>query len=303
MVVATASPLLGPGPVARAGTNRCLHRAWYLPWMQLNKVCNIEDWEADDRAATMRRVLPGFEARNPQYPAAMEHRKHWEFAQLLDGLADLGALRPDGMVLAVAAGQEAVLFDLTNHVRWVFATDVYGIGPFAEVEADPVILRDPDAVAPCTYNRNRLVVQYMDALDLRYEDQTFDAVYSLSSIEHFGGIDGVRRALTEQCRVTRIGGIVAFTTEVVINGAESLDEGHLLLISPEQLVGVCESIAGLTLVEPIDFSVSERTKGNVIALSEALANSRRQQADYPHIILEYRERQFTSVSVFLRRVD
>ncbi len=69
----------------------------------------------------------------------------------------------------------------------------------------------------------------MDALDLRYEDETFDAVYSLSSVEHFGGLDGVRAALAEQCRVVKVGGIVAFTTEVIINDADSYHDGHLLL--------------------------------------------------------------------------
>ncbi|HEX4245942.1 MAG TPA: methyltransferase domain-containing protein [Acidimicrobiales bacterium] len=270
--------------------------------MPLNKVCNLEDWDDATLTATMRRVLPGFVAAFPQFPGAMEHRKHWEFAQLLDGLAELGALQPDGMVLAVAAGQEAVLFDLTNHVRWVFATDIYGTGNFAEKEADAVILLDPDAVAPFPYNRRRLVVQYMDALDLRYEDGTFDAVYSLSSIEHFGGTDGVRRALSEQRRVVRVGGIVALTTEVVINGADPLEEGHLLLSTPEQLVDVCESIPGLALVEPIDFSVSDRTCSTVLSLSDAVTNSYNQVPDYPHIILEHQGRHFTSVSVFLRRV-
>jgi ubiquinone/menaquinone biosynthesis C-methylase UbiE len=271
--------------------------------MQLNKVCNVEDWEVPHRVATMRRIFPGFAAAYPQFPSAMEHRKHWEFAQVLDGLADLGALQPDGMVLAVAAGQEAVVFDLTNQVRWVFATDIYGSGPFAEKEADSAMLQDPDTIAPFSYNRRRLVVQYMDALDLRYEDETFDAVYSLSSIEHFGGIDGVRRALSEQRRVVNIGGIVALTTEVVINGAEPLDEGHLLLSSPEQLSGVCESVPGLALVEPIDFSVSDRTRSTVLSLSDAVAHSHSGEPDYPHIILEHRGRHFTSVSVFLRRID
>ena len=117
----------------------------------------------------------------------MEHRKHWEYAQILLGLEQLEVLDRDAMVLAVAAGQEELLFELTNRTRWAFATDIYGSGPFAEREADMAMLRDPDSVARCSYNRRRLVVQCMDALDLRYEDDTFDAVYGLSSLEHFGG--------------------------------------------------------------------------------------------------------------------
>lgn len=270
--------------------------------MQLNKVCNIEDWEDPALTSTMRRILPAFLTQNPRYPAAMEHRKHWEFAQLVVGLASLGALPSNGTVLAVAAGREPVVFDLANRVRWVFATDIYGNGPFAGVEADAAMLLDPDAVAPFPYNRGRLVVQYMDALDLRYEDETFDAVYSLSSIEHFGGIPNARKALGEQCRVAKVGGIVALTTEVIVNDVEPLDEGHLVLHSPEQLVELCRSTPGLELVEPIDFTISDRSRSNVIPLGEALAHSEHRQADYPHLVLDYQGRHFTSVSVFLRRI-
>jgi SAM-dependent methyltransferase len=206
-------------------------------------------------------------------------------------------------VLSVAAGHEELVYELTNHARWVFATDIYGTGPFVEWESDLAILRDPDAVARCPYNRRRLVVQYMDALDLRFEDDTFDVVYSLSSLEHFGGADGVRRALAEQRRVVRPGGVVAFTTEVIVNGAEALDEGHLLLSKPDEIESLCRELPGLQLVEPIDLTLSERTRANVKPLAEAIEDSRRGVADYPHIVVEHRGREFTSVAVFLRRVD
>jgi len=271
--------------------------------VRLNKVCNIEDWDDDRRAVTMRRILPIFLDQSPGYPAGMEHRKHWEFAQILLGLEALGTFGPQAMVLSVAAGHESVVYDLTNHVRWVFATDIYGSGDFTEWEADMGMLRDPDSLALCPYNRRRLVVEYMDALDLRFEDETFDAVYSLSAIEHFGGPDGVRRALDEQRRVVKRGGIVAFTTEVVVNGAEPLDQGHLLLSTPEQIEAVCHGTPGLRLVEPIDFSVSERTRAKVTVLADALEASRRGEADYPHIVVEEAGRHFTSVSVFLERTD
>jgi hypothetical protein len=41
----------------------------------------------------------------------------------------------------------------------------------------------------------------------------------------------------------------------------------------------------------------------VLSLSDAVANSYNQEPDYPHIILEHQGRLFTSVSVFLRRID
>ena len=115
----------------------------------------------------------------------------------------------------------------------------------------------------------------MDALDLRFEDETFDAVYSLSAVEHFGGLDGVRRALDEQRRVVRRGGIVALTTEVVVNGAPPLHDEHLLLSTPAQIDEVCRTTPGLSLVEPIDFTVTPATRTKVKPLAEALEDSRR----------------------------
>ncbi len=269
--------------------------------MSLNKVCRIDDWDDPALTATMRRILPYFLDEHPDFPRRMEHRKHWEFAHVLNGLHALGALGPEGMVLSVAAGHEEVAFDLTNDVRWVFATDIYGSGPFAALEAELTILRDPDAVARCPYNRRRLVVQYMDALDLRFEDATFDAVYSLSSIEHFGGLAGAGRALREQCRVTKPGGVVALTTEVIVNGAAPFEEGHLMLCTPEQIVDLVGDVPGLSVVEPIDFEVSDRTVAQVTSLPDAIAQAGRGEARYPLIVLEHEGRQFTSIAVFLRR--
>jgi len=269
--------------------------------MQLNKLCNIEDWDRDARAATMRRILPYLPKAHTEFPKGMEHRKHWEFAQILDGLDQLNALPSDGLVLGVAAGHEEVLYDLTNQVRWVFATDIYGIGAFAGYEAAHTMLQDPDSFARCPHNRNRLVVQYMDALDLRHEDETFDAVYSLSSIEHFGAEAGAMTALDEQRRVVKQGGIVAFTTEVIVNDAPSLDVPDLTLFRSEQLADMCQRLPGLELVGPIDFSMSDRTLANVTTMEQAQADAQRSYVAYPQIVMELQGRQFTSVAIFLRR--
>jgi SAM-dependent methyltransferase len=267
----------------------------------LNCLCNLEDWNSTELRQTIRDLLPYFLPANPQFPQGMEHRKHWEFAQLINGFHRLGVLGPDAWILAVAAGQEEPAFYLTNFARWVFCTDIYGSGEFSNLEADARILIDPDAVARCRFNRRRLVVQYMDALDLRYEKATFDAVYSLSSIEHFGGFEGARRALNEQRWVLKKGGIAAFTTEVVINGAPSLEEGNLALFTPDDVSRLCQSVDGLRLVEPLDFSVSNRTRANPISLRQAAQDAQvRKYTEYPHVVLEHKGRHYTSISVFLQ---
>ena len=98
----------------------------------------------------------------------------------LRALRDLGALNPTSEVLGVGAGAEATLFWLTNHVRRVVATDLYD-GEWGE-QAPKEMLSNPGRFASCPWNPARLVVEQMDALDLRFADSSFDGVFSSSSI-------------------------------------------------------------------------------------------------------------------------
>lgn len=269
--------------------------------MPLCKLCELEDWRDPRRVAAIRRCLPYLSAVAADFPRGMEHRKHWEFAQLLAGIEELAALREDGLVLSVGAGHEEPVYELTNRARWVFATDVYGGGRFRSLEGDGRMLVDPDRFARLPYRRDRLVVQWMDGLDLHHEDGTFDVAFSLSSIEHFGGLHAAREALREMARVVRPGGSVAVATECVVNGVAGHRGRGLALFTPGEITELARACPDLELVEPIDFGISPATMGKVKPLSEALLEARRGVTDYPAIVFEHRGRQFTSVFLFLRK--
>lgn len=271
------------------------------PRERLNGLCWIEDWDDPVMLAAMRRILSG---EDGAFQRGMAHRKHWEFAHVLAGLEKLAALRPDAWVLAVGAGHEHPVFELTTRVRWVFATDLYGTGSFGSSEADVRMMSDPDSYAFGPYNRNRLVVQQMNALDLRFERATFDAVYSLSSIEHFGGAAGATMALGEMARVSRPGGIVALTTECIVNGAPTYSAPGQELFTPDDLRALCSSQPDLVPVQKLDFSLSERTRSlTPIPLTKAVEDGRRGHTDFPHILLETEGRVFTSFAVLLRKAE
>ena len=120
------------------------------------------------------------------------HRKGYEFAQLLFGLTRLGALSPDARVLSVGAGHEAPLYWLANRLRLVVATDMYDTSwsQAWAAEGDDRVLKRPEDYATFPYRQDRLVFLKMDGRRLAFPDASFDIVYSLSSIEHFGGLDG-----------------------------------------------------------------------------------------------------------------
>jgi SAM-dependent methyltransferase len=271
--------------------------------MRLNKVCDLDDWQDADLRSAMRvlepYMLPGF----PEYPTGREHRKSWEYAQLMRGLRKLDALKPDGMVLGVAAGHENPLYELTNHVRWVFATDIYGAGNFTGNESEVQMLRNPDQYAPGPWNRKRLVVQYMDARDLRFEAETFDVVFSLSSIEHFGGVEGTKKGMLEMQRVLKPGGIMMITTECIVNGADHLSTPDFELFTPQTLMALLGNAPLMKLVEEPAFAIGQSTLRGAIPLEKAISDGAAGKVEYPHIVLRFRERQFTSISLFLRKMD
>jgi SAM-dependent methyltransferase len=146
------------------------------------------------------------------------------------------------------------------------------------------------------------VVEEMDALDLRFEDCTFDAAYSLSAIEHFGAMDTATRALTEMARVLKPGGIVALTTECIVNDSPSYSVPGQELFTPDDLRTLCSSLPDLVPVQELDFSLSERTRNlPSVSLVKALEDAKRGHTVYPHILLEHEGRVFTSFSIFLRK--
>lgn len=269
--------------------------------MKLNRVCNLEHWQEPETIAAMRELLPYFVEMSQAYPCGMQHRKHWEFAQILLGLRKLGAVRPDSSLLSIAGGHEETAYLLTNEARWVFLVDIYGAGTFSGLEADAAILTDPDRFARVRYNRRRLVVQYMNALDLRFENNMFDGVFCSSSIEHFGSFEAARLALEQMHRVLKPGGVAAITTECVVNGMDSWCTPVLILFSPELLNELAHSVPGLELVEPVDYTISAASLDTVYPHEQSVLDAKDMRVRYPHVVLEREGRWFTSVSLCFRK--
>lgn len=250
----------------------------------------------------MRRIIPYYLAVSADYPRGLEHRKHWEFAQLLLSLERHGVIRPDATVLGVGSGHEEPVYDLSWRCARMVCTDIYGTGNFS-VEGDARMLVEPDYFARCRYNRRHLTVEYMDALDLRFDDATFDGAMSAGSIEHFGGLEGAIAGLEEMARVVKKNGLVAITTECIVNDQPDFFQPGLALFHPRTLEKLVSNIPSLVPVEPLHFDLSSRTASlPVESLAHALEDSARGRVTYPHVVVEHEGRRYTSVSIVLRRI-
>lgn len=285
---------------------------------QYCKLCNVEDFEDPAIRAKLREII----APQPS-PEHELHRKYWEYALLALYLEDAGALTPDARVLSVAAGHEEPLYWLSNRVGHVLATDIYGEGDFAASEAAGAMLRDPAQFAPYPYREDRLEVRSMDATALALPDDHFDVVFSLSSIEHFGGPQASRTAAREMARVLKPGGHLVIVTEVLLR-SHPLD-WHAVQVAirvlsrgrraagatltrrandgyrPRELQRDVIDATGLPLVQPLDLSISDRSLAAALDFGDGSDPRGRAGQRFPHVVLKAAGSPWTSAFLAFHR--
>ena len=217
------------------------------------------------------------------------HRKDFEWTQCIFGLETLRVLGHETRVLDVGAGHECILYYLANRCGAVVATDLYE-GDFSGWEADPDFLEHPDHYAPFPYARERLVGMRADGRGLPFDDETFDVVVSLSSIEHFGGHHAAAQAMREMARVLRPGGIACVATEWIIEGGD-----HYEYFTPDDFFHYVVDASALELLEPLDDTPPPRE------MIDAPVDADTDRLGLPHFVLAEGPLRWTSVIVFLRK--
>jgi SAM-dependent methyltransferase len=207
-------------------------------------------------------------------------------------------------------------------VRRVLATDIYGAGDFEGREAQATMLDDPAALAPYPFREDHLEARWMDARRLDLPDAAFDAVFSLSSIEHFGGPGDIARAAREMARVVRPGGHVVVVTECLF--APRLLDVPLVQFAirlatlgrrcatatprrrtidgftPAELERDIVTPSRLELVQPLDLALSPETLENIQRMGpDGLPHG--PAGALPHLVLEAGGARWTSAFLALRR--
>ena len=276
---------------------------------QYVKLCDLRDF--DDPAVQERidDIVPGLD------PTQRVQRKYWEYALLTLFLEDAGLLGEETRILSVGAGHETVLFWLANRVAKVVATDIYGEGLFSGLEADRSMLNDPASFSRYPYRESHLEVRHMDAKQLEFDEGSFDAVFSLSSIEHFGSWTDIRRSAAEMGRVLRPGGVAFVVTECFLGRSllspRAVQElgtkvgWSIRIFTPSLLQSEIVEPSGLELVQPLAAEPPD-TGDNVIELHGGGRITSTTGADYPHIAVRVQRfglhtQRWTSVALAMTK--
>jgi len=259
-----------------------------------NRTCRVSDF-ADLREDWLD--VFGMDA------AGREFRKEWEIVQSVRGLRDFGALRPHARMLGIGAGHEWTAFYLTRHVEQVFCTDLYlGSGGWDDW-ANKDMLIDPTPFAHGrAFNRERLVVQEMDARRLWYPDGFFDGIFSASSIEHVGTPNEVAEAMREMVRVLKPGGVIAITTEFKVLPCAGNGWANVCVFDAETLHQYVIAPSGCDLVDEPVYDVDAETLATEQDLNWVVATAKRKEPiPTPHIVVRAGAYVFASTSVTLRK--
>jgi hypothetical protein len=175
------------------------------------------------------------------------------------------------------------------------------------------VLTNPEIHWPAVWEPQRLIVQHMNGLELRYPSESVDAVFSSSSIEHFGRRGGSRaRGAGDVARATSPGRGVPLDRATVVRTAAGLP--GVLLFDRSELERAIVGAAPWELLSPLDTSVTPATMATAQPFEQAAADVRAHVAQhgrlrfdaldwsrYPHIVLVEGERSWTSVHLALRK--
>ena len=179
-------------------------------------------------------------------------RKHWELDYLVDCAERLNLLRSDVRALGMGAGREVLMFYFARHCKQVVATDLYSADTHWR-EANAGGLQDIYQAAPFEYPRERLQIEVSDMRKTGFADNSFDFVWSCSSLEHVPTLYDVYQTLVETHRVLRPGGHALITMEYclfdppyLLNGMNAMDENLVELLLAK--------LGGIELVGPVDLS-------------------------------------------------
>jgi len=185
------------------------------------------------------------------------------------------------------------------------------------------MVQDAAAFAPYRYREDRLEVMEMNALDLRFPDASFDVVFSLNSIEHFGGRKEIVRAAQEMARVLRPGGYAFIVTECFVSrhpfnsrliqsAVRLATAGRLCrlatprrriidVMTREEVHSRIVRATGLKLVQRADFAVSAESADNLVHFGKDGSLTTAGEP-WPHVQLEVYGAPWTSVALALTKL-
>lgn len=263
--------------------------------ISLSKVANVQDFDGEDFKKIYEKYsLSGIK---PDVPINLPllNRKTWEVTMAILSFDRLGLLNGDKEFLGIGAAKEETIPILSNHAKRVFATDIYlDPGSWGEWYSSDILI-DARPHFDDRLNWKRVVFQHVDGTELPYEDESFDGIFSCSSIEHFGDEKDIRKSIEEVYRVLKPGGVAAISTEYKISG-DGDGFHNVQLFDRDRIERVW--LEGLEWTA-LDFLDENLCKSDPVDFERSIHDKEYASQTWPHIILDNGKYKWTSVHMTL----
>lgn len=260
--------------------------------MKYSKVAEFKDFDSKEFLGIQERFDKVTISSNP-------NRKDWENLMVFYSLEKYNLLNKDTRVLGVGAGFENTIAWLSHYVGEVIATDIYDDSGSWIDWANPDIMNNPKKYLP-TINEDAVKFMHMDGRKLDFPDNSFDAIFSSSSIEHFGTDDDIMNAVKEVHRVLKPGGVAAISTEYKIDGPENQwGWDNVRVFNKERIEELFLQDLTWKADDFLDETISDT---EYLDFLKAVADHKYASEFTPHMLLEHKNLGYKWTSVHLTLV-
>jgi SAM-dependent methyltransferase len=263
--------------------------------LSLSKVANVHDFDDPDLKLVIEKY--GLFLNSTGELVLSQNRKSWEIAMAIYSFDRFKLLDGKSEFLGIGVAKEETISILSNHSKRVFATDIYlRQGTWKDWHSRNLLINAKPHMG-ANYNHKRVVWQHVDGRELPYEDNSFDGIFSCSSIEHFGDEKQIRKAIEEVFRVLKPGGIAAISTEYKISGT---GEGfhNVQLFDKDRLQRVW--IDGINW-SAIDFLGEDLDDSEFVDFERSIRDKKYLMSAQPHIKLDNSQYRWTSVHLTFQK--
>jgi SAM-dependent methyltransferase len=276
--------------------------------LPLSKVIDLEDFESPELRPYLREINEQEAARFGSAPDdIVPDSKQWECAMALRVLDRNGFATSGRMVAGIGAGTEATIFALARRGCLVFPVDLYLQRTVWSDVAPAGMLIDPSRYCVLDVPQGHIIPVHSSALKVNLPSNSFDAVFSSGSIEHFGSLDNVALAAREIGRILKPGGVASIATEFRLDGPDDRRwfDDNVILFTPQLLERYIVEPSGLVLREPLAVRQSDttfETRHNLVDFlqrAQIVHGIEEKRAVYPNLVLYHEGFLFCSVVLTL----
>lgn len=276
--------------------------------LPLSKTIDVEDFASPELLPYLREINEQEAIRFGSTPDdIVPDSKQWECAMALLALDRAGAASEGSLVAGIGAGTESTIFALARRNAFVFPVDRYLHRTVWSDVAPAGMLIDPAQYCLLEVPQGHVIPVNSSAMKLNLASDTFDAVFSSGSIEHFGSLEHVALAAREIGRVLRPGGVASIATEFRLDGPDDRRwfDDNVILFTPQMLERYIVEASGLALREPLVTDQSDKTFETRHNLVDFLKHAQtvhcleEKRAVYPNLVLYHDGFLFCSVVLTL----